>query len=319
MMTVKKLRRRPASFLRLSGLSVEQFDEVLGPLKATYASFNCQRLARPHRQRQVGGGRQFQLALEERVLLVLVWMRLYVTNEVLGYLFGLDASSISRNRRGILPLVEAHVPVPCQLRCTGAGRKPQGPPPRRRKIGTVAELLKQYPEVRDLIVDTTEQPLQRPQHSRRQRQHYSGKKRRHTRKSLLGVSERGQIVCLSQSVPGRVHDYTLFHRARVDRRVPPAWGLRVDLGFKGIVRDYPHRQVSIPLRASKLHPLTRAQKRSNRGLARQRVAVEHALACVKKYRVIGALYRHPLTQYDAVLRTVCGLVNLRTQARLATV
>ena len=318
MMTVKKLRRRPASFLRLSGLSVEQFDEVLRPLKATYASFNCQRLARPQRQRQVGGGRQFQLALEERVLLVLVWVRLYVTNEVLGYLFGLDASNISRNRRGILPLVEAHVPVPCHLRCTGA-RKPPGPSRRRRKIGTVAELLKQYPELRDLIVDTTEQPIQRPQHPRRQRQHYSGKKRRHTRKSLLGVSERGQIVCLSQSVPGRVHDYTLLHRARVDRRVPPAWGIRVDLGFKGIVRDYPHRRVSIPLRASKLHPLTRAQKRHNRRLARQRVAVEHALARVKKYRVIGALYRHPLSQYDAVLRTVCGLVNLRTQARLATV
>lgn len=315
MMTVKKLRRRPASFLRLSGLSVEQFDEVLGPIKAAYGDFNCQRLARPQRQRQVGGGRQFQLALEERVLLVLVWVRLYVTNEVLGYLFGLDASSVSRNRRGILPLVEAHLPVPCQLRCTGA-KKPQGPPRRRRKIGTVAELLKQYPELRDLIVDTTEHPIQRPQNKRRQRQHYSGKKRRHTRKSLLGVSEQGQIVCLSQSVPGRVHDYTLFHRARVDRRVPPHWGVRVDLGFKGMARDYPHRRVSIPLRASKLHPLTRVQKRHNRRLARQRVAVEHALACVKKYRVIGALYRHPLSQYDAALRTVCGLVNLRTQARL---
>src|SRR5262245_56711004 len=108
MMTVKKLRRRPASFLRLSGLSVEQFDEVLGVLQDAHEEFNRQRLARAQRQPLVGGGRQFQLALEERVLLVLVWVRLYVTNEVLGYLFGLDASSISRNRRGILPLVEAH-------------------------------------------------------------------------------------------------------------------------------------------------------------------------------------------------------------------
>lgn len=69
----------------------------------------------------------------------------------------------------------------------------------------------------------------------------------------------------------------------------PHWGLRVDLGFKGIVRDYPQRCVRIPVPASKLHPLTPAQKRSNRGLARQRVAVEHALAGVKKHRVLESI------------------------------
>jgi hypothetical protein len=71
------------------------------------------------------------------------------------------------------------------------------------------------------------------------------------------------------------------------------------------------------VRASKLHPLTRAQKKANRGMARQRIGVEHTIARVKKYHVVGSLYRHRREDYDPVMRVVCGVVNLRTQDRLA--
>jgi hypothetical protein len=47
------------------------------------------------------------------------------------------------------------------------------------------------------------------------------------------------------------------------------------------------------------------------------VVVEHALSRVKKYQVMGSKYRHGEREYDQISRTVCGLVNLRRQERLA--
>jgi hypothetical protein len=316
MMRVHQLRRRPQHFLRFSGLNVEQFDRLLRQIKPSLADLHLQRLARPDRQRKLGGGAQFRLSAEDQLLLALCWARLYLTNELLGYLFALDASNISRNRRLLWPLLAEHLPVPVQPRREAAGRAPAQAPKRRKKIGTLEELFEQYTELREVIVDATEQPVQRPTKKRPQKKHYSRKKKRHTRKTQLTTLANGMIAHVSRSVPGSVHDYKLFHRSAVDRALPAEYGLRVDKGYQGIRRDYGDRSVHIPKRASKLHPLTSAQKRENQRLARERVAIEHTIGRVKKYRVIGQTYRHRLTEYDPVMRVVCGLVNLRTQDRL---
>ena len=315
-MRVHKLRRRPQHFLRFSGLNVEQFDRLLRQIKPTLADFHLHRLARPDRQRVLGGGAQFRLSSEDQLLLALCWARLYLTNELLGYLFGLDASNISRNRRLLWPLLSAHLPVPVQPRRQLAGHAPEQPPKRRKRIGTLEELFEQYPDLREVIVDATEQPVQRPTKKRTQKKHYSRKKKRHTRKTQITALPNGMIAHVSRSVPGSVHDYKLFHRSGIDRTLPAEYGLRVDKGYQGIKRGYGQRSVQIPQRASKLHPLTSAQKRENQRLARERVAIEHTIGRVKKYRVIGQTYRHRLTEYDPVMRVVCGLVNLRTQDRL---
>lgn len=231
-MKAKKLRQHPAKFLRLSGLAVAQFDHLVREVTAAYPHFNRQRLMHQERQREVGGGRAFHLTLEDRVVL-LVWLRLYPTNELLGYLFALDASNISRNLRLVLPLCEAHLPTPFQPARECAGRKPEKAPQRRKKIGTIEELLRRYPDLRDVIVDATEQSIERPTDKRVQKKHYSGKKKRHTRKTQLTTLPNGMIVHLSKSVPGRVHDYKLLHRSGLDRAVPPEYGWRVDKGYKG--------------------------------------------------------------------------------------
>ena len=315
MLNVQKLRKRPQHFLRFTGLSVAQFDRLLGQMQIAYPQFNAQRLARPDRRRQIGGGADFRLALADRSLLILVFLRLYLTNDLLGYLFGLDASNISRNLRTFLPLLQQQLPVPVQPRRHLAAKPPAGE--RRRKIGSLDELLKQYPDLREVIVDATEQPVNRPQHKTKRKNRYSGKKKRHTRKTQLTVLANGLIIHLSKSVGGRTHDLTLFHGSGVERELPDDWGVAVDKGYMGIVKHYPQRVVAIPKKPSKHHPLTRSEKRRNRRLAKRRIVVEHAISRVKKYQVMGSKYRHRESDYDQVSRTVCGLANLRTQERLA--
>lgn len=314
MLNVEKLRKRPQHFLRFTGLSVAQFDRLLGQMQQAYPQFNAKRLARPERQRQVGGGSAFRLSLADRTLLVLLFLRLYLTNDLLGYLFGLDASNISRNLRTLLPLLEQQLPVPAQPRRHLAPKPSPGA--RRRKIGSLDELLKQYPDLREVIVDATEQPINRPQHKTKRKNRYSGKKKRHTRKTQLTILANGLIVHLSKSVGGRTHDLTLFHRSGVEPLLPDDWQVAVDKGYIGIVKHYPKRAVAIPKKPSKHHPLTGSEKRRNRRLAKRRIVVEHAISRVKKYQVMGSKYRHREKEYDQVSRTVCGLTNLRTQERL---
>src|SRR5918911_1629771 len=204
MLNVQKRRKRPQHFRRFTGLTGVQFDRLLGQLSNAYPDFNARRLARPHRLRQVGGGSSFRLPLCDRTLLALVFLRLYLTNDLLGYLFGLDPSNISRNLRLRLPLLDHQLPVPVQPRRHAA----PGPPTskRRRKIGSLDELLKQYPDLREVIVDATEQPVNRPQHKAKRKDRYSGKKKRHTRKVQVAVMPNGLIGHLSKSVGGRTHD-----------------------------------------------------------------------------------------------------------------
>jgi hypothetical protein len=57
-------------------LKVEQFQEVLAALRPVYAKQQRERLKKATRQRKAGGGRSFELALEERLLLTLMYLRL---------------------------------------------------------------------------------------------------------------------------------------------------------------------------------------------------------------------------------------------------
>src|SRR5262245_37721495 len=99
MMTVAKLRKKPSHFLRFAGLTLHQFDRLMAAIELAYPQFHHQRLASASRKRRLGAGRDFHLSVANRTLLTLVWLRLYLTNDLLGYLFGLDASNISRNRK----------------------------------------------------------------------------------------------------------------------------------------------------------------------------------------------------------------------------
>ncbi len=54
-----------------------------------------------------GSGRWPQLPPREQVLLSVIWLRLYPTQEVLGFLFGVSDTNVLRTLRSILSLLEA--------------------------------------------------------------------------------------------------------------------------------------------------------------------------------------------------------------------
>ena len=105
-----RLKKSPKSFRRLTGLEIEKFDELLKELRPRYQRYNRQRLANKKRQHGVGAAMKFTLSLEDRLLMLLVYYRCYVTHAFLGFLFGIDDSNVGRN---INPLAELLAGVFC--------------------------------------------------------------------------------------------------------------------------------------------------------------------------------------------------------------
>jgi len=310
MLTVQSLRSRPARFRSLTGLTVEQFDQLILDVLPRYAAAEQRRLWRPSRQRRIGAGRKFMRPLSERLLLALVWLRVYATYEVLGALFEVDKGTVCHWLQALLPLLREATAVDLQW-----------PDPDRPKRDW-ADLLRDFPDV-EAIIDATEQRVQRPKDPRgtppkdkgaAQRPYYSGKKRAHVLKTQIAITPDGHIGEVSQTVPGSVNDLTLLRlSATLDRILG---GTMLDSGDQGIKKDRPDQLLYQAHRASRGHPLTPEQKAENRCLGRYRVWIEHALARLKIYRVLAGVYRHRRDAYHDVFRVVAALTNRRWRCHL---
>lgn len=70
----------------------------------------------------------------------------------------------------------------------------------------MAEFLERFPEVKEVMFDSTERPVQRLKDKDKQKEHYSGKKKRHTRKHTTGSTRKKRVIILSKARPGKIHN-----------------------------------------------------------------------------------------------------------------
>ncbi|MCB8983443.1 MAG: transposase family protein [Ardenticatenaceae bacterium] len=124
-----------------------EFEALLATILPHYTAAEQQRLNRPDRQRAVGGGPDFELAVRDQILLTIVWLRQYPTLEALGDLFGVSDTTAGRYIRRILPLLE-----------TAAEDTMRLPDPGRKRRRHLADLLQETPEL-VLIVNAFRQPV----------------------------------------------------------------------------------------------------------------------------------------------------------------
>jgi hypothetical protein len=310
MLTYAKLSKTPTKFQRFTGLTVEEFDQLAAEVEPLWQASERSRLTSRTRQRVVGGGGQYKLeSFQDKLLVPLMYYRLYVTYELLSWIFQLDVSNLNRLVHRLEPVLAKHL-------------NPHPPTPLKHRIRNWEEFQKAYPDLTEVVIDGTEQGTQHPRGQKRQKPYYSQKRKRHTIKTQIVVTKSGRVLWVSDSVPGgRVHDYPLLKRSRVMERLPEAVIKRVDLGYQGIKTDYPDHAVVIPKKKPCNQELTPVQKRQNRKKAKQRIVVEHTLAHLKQFQVLSQTYRNRRGKnnqsYNRKIRIVAGLVNLRYESRTA--
>ncbi len=299
MLRYSRISGRPAIFRTFTGLAVDEFDKLFSFVKREYPKYEAERIGKRERVNAIGQGRKFDLALIDRMLMLLVHYRLYCSYILVGFLFNLDQSNVWRDIKRLEPLVQRCIPLPKKVY------------KRAKKIGTIEELLEYYPEFKS-VIDTTEQQIPRPKNKRRRKSHYSGKKKKHTVKTQLMVNRDGLILHKAKHERGRKHDYEIFKRQGNNPWVPKGVEKIMDSGFQGVKKDFPDMNARIPKKKRRGKPRTKAEKKFNKKLSRERIVVEHAIGKVKKFGIMGGIFRNRLDRYDSASSIVYGLVNFRT-------
>lgn len=317
MLTYAKLSKNPEKVLRFTGLTKEQFEDIAGNLLPLWEKAEVKRLSRSGRIRAIGAGRPYNLkTIEDKLLLALMFYRLYVNYDLLEILFDLENSQIYRLLIKLEPLVEKAADPYLFGRLKSINNNV-------KRIRTIEEFIEKFPDLKDIIIDATEQKRLKPQNKSKEAKAFSGKRKYHTLKTQIITNSKGKILAVSKSVGGRTNDTTLL-RGSIDFKHLPAYSNKyMDLGYEGIKTKDKIPKAIIPNKRfhdQKLKvtlPLTEKQREENKAHSKIRIVVENTLSRVKKYSILGQTYRSSEKRYNQIFRNISALVNYRLECRLA--
>lgn len=295
----------PTVFQSMTGLRVSEFDQLVDDVLPLYAAAEVERLARPDRERAIGAGHPFALSERDHILLTVVWLRLYPTQEVLGYLFGVSDTTVLRLIRQVLPVLEQ------------AGRDTMRmPDPGKKRRRQLDDLLRDTPELA-VVIDSFEQRVQRPRDKDEADGLYSGKKKQHTLKSQVAVDEdTGQVVDISQSVPGPTADITLLEESDLMNRLPEGVGGLGDTAYQGIARLHPQGLGASPRKKPRDKPRPPEDVAYNTAFSRRRIIVENTIGRLRRYQSITQTDRHHRQHHTERVVAIAGLVNRQIAHRM---
>jgi hypothetical protein len=141
----RKLARKPKQFLSVTGMTLTDFQRLLPQFAQANQELERRRKAcvvrtKQARQRCAGGGAKFANDLPDRLLMLLLYYRLYLTQEFLTLLFrAADKSLICRNIQLMRPVFETVLPVPARARARILSLAKKEQARRRKRIGTGEE------------------------------------------------------------------------------------------------------------------------------------------------------------------------------------
>jgi len=305
MITYQKLFNNPAKFLRFTGFDIFQFKVLSSRLRPLWEEEELKRLSRKNRIRAIGGGRKYHLStIEDKLLLILIFYRTYCIYEILGWMFNLDPSNICRLIKKLTPLVEKAADPSLRLAFKIIRHK-------RKRLG-FEEFIRTYPDIVELVIDSTEQKRRRPKNKKKQKNFYSGKKHQHGLKTQIIVTRSGKIISISKTYPARVHDKTVLLKEKTLDKLPQEIKILLDKGYKKIEKIYPHHRIVIPIKRSRWKKtLERKEKIRNTKLARKRVVIEHTICQLKKYQILSQVYRSKEEDYNKHFRNIAALYNFK--------
>jgi Helix-turn-helix of DDE superfamily endonuclease/DDE superfamily endonuclease len=221
MLTYTDLQKDRRKFLSLTGLTLREFQQLLPAVEQAYERLyrEDQTLAGQPRQRFPGGGRKGVLdAPDQKLLFLLVYLKTYPLQTLLGELFELSQPRVNYWLHRLLPILHEALDE--------LGVLPQ------RDGRHFAQSQAACGEDPRLIIDGTERRRQRPKSPEKQAAHYSGKKKTHTDKNVVIANlQSKRIGFLGATRPGTGHDKIVADQE--DISYPPEAVLYKDTGFQG--------------------------------------------------------------------------------------
>jgi hypothetical protein len=276
----------------LTGLNQLEFNELA---KIFATELLIARQNKRDRIRAIGGGRKGILPDQNHKLFyILFYFKVYPTFDMASFVFNTSRSKACEWVKKFQPILE---------QCL---RKAMVLP--KRKISTSEELYQLIPEIKDLLIDGVERKALRAKKCKTATRRYSGKKKTHTRKNIVGCDETRRIIFLSKSKNGKLHDKKALDKTCVPEVLPAELTVWVDKGFRGIGKRCKSK-IMMPKHNSKNNPLSKEEKANNAVISGIRMTVEHAINGIKRFGVIANPFRNKNGKDDKFTELCTGLWN----------
>ena len=298
MLSYTKIQNKPRVLQSLTGLTVAEFESLLVSFDGALQAYVEANYINQARLRSYGGGRKPHLNnIQDKLLFILVYFRLYPTQEVQGFLFGIGQ-----------PQAHEWVHKLTQVLNQALGYNKQLP---EREPSRLEAVLNQCPSM-EFIIDGTERRLNRPKDKEAQKEYYSGKKKSHTVKNNVISQRQGKVVFLSDTYEGKKHDKAICDQE--DYQFPQGSKLWKDSGFQGYE---PKGVITFqPKKKPRKGELTPCEKQGNRQISSERIEIEHHIGGIKRSLIVVHPLRSRTDHFaDDVMETACGLHNFRFSHR----
>jgi hypothetical protein len=147
-----------------TSLEPDEFDTLLIAFEKAWRDHVTQHyIQRKSRKRRYGGGRKpHLLAIEDKLLFILIYFKVYPLQEVLAFLFGMSQGRANEWIYKLSPILETAL--------GGAQCLPERDPQNLEQVLALCHSV-------DFAIDGTERPVHRPTDPLEQRDRYSGKKK----------------------------------------------------------------------------------------------------------------------------------------------
>ena len=179
----EELLTKPERLLAWTGLTQEEIEQLQPSFAVAWEEHRKSYHRAPEsRKRSLGAGRPGQLRrVEDKLLFILVYFKVYPLQEVQATLFGLSQSQANEWIHRLTAVLQAALQRELHL----PARDP-----------ATLELLLAECESHSFVIDGTERPTQRPGHNAVQQERYSGKKKR-TRIKMWSSETSERTKCAS--------------------------------------------------------------------------------------------------------------------------
>lgn len=295
---IRLLEEHPKRGKRLLGVGKEVVMRLWIAAEGQEKKKRKQRADKLDRKRAAGAGNKPLPALFQ-LLAALLYLRQHPTMQALGEWIGCAESSVWNHIHAMLPVIQAELPASLL-----EGWKRENP------VMDKAELERLLSDVtaEPLIVDAWEHERLRPQGDEEQKACYSGKKKRHTRKNQVVITQGGtDIVDVVFGEEGRRFDGKIFQENQ--GRLPDSVQYEGDKAYQG------QERMTTPFKIPSKGELTNEQKAFNADLGKRRVAAEHTIRKIRIFRIAKETFRMTDKMYKLVMECVCGMARVRRENR----
>jgi cell division septum initiation protein DivIVA len=291
--TWEYIQKHPKQTKRLLGIDYNELEQIIEQGKIAHQNQKEETEKKKIRINRAGGGNHPKLSEEQQIVLTLIYLRHNLSFQLLGLLFEVSESTAHNLFDYWQRLLQRE--LPCSL-LEHVKKFPE-------EITEIKTELTHY----ELLVDSSEQAIERPSDYQTQQKYYSGKQKRHTMKSqFIVLPELQDIVDVVVGQAGATSDIKIWRdsQIRFDNH-------QLYIGDKAYVGE---PQIITPHKQPKNQELTEAEKSENKVISSQRIFVEHLIRVVKIFKIMQERFRLKRTRYKSILLTICGLVRVRIGA-----